>query len=173
MSPKNQKVSKTIKISPIFPPQILTSSIALSMSHRHYNVDNNDPRTINTDTALESPSTDFTENFHLEKRPRNPVDSCSCPHRIEYEDFGVNCYPRYHKVKRCDTVEIHKGNFNQLCHYGAKCREFHHEIRYLVPMESEGHSVSLLPGFLSRTYTWIPRNISIDCRCGHQGFLQL
>lgn len=124
--------------------------------------------------VIESPSTDLEappavhdEFFHLMKRPRHNHDSCGCPYIEEYEDFGASSYPRYHKVKKCDGEKIHQENFNQRCIYGGKCREFHHEIRYLVPMESEGFGVHLLPGQLNKTYGWVTRNIAIDCRCGH------
>lgn len=125
---------------------------------------------------FESPSTDANlqivnetiyDIFHMEKRPRHTHDSCGCPYIDEFEDFGTNSFPRYHKIKRCDSEEILKGNYNQRCHYGGKCREFHHEIRYLVPMETEGFGRHLLPEQLNKTYGWVARNIAIDCRCGH------
>lgn len=119
-------------------------------------------------TDIETPQAELSDDiFHLEKRLRHNHDSCGCPYKEAIEDFGASSFPRYHKVRKCDNVEIHQENFNQRCSYGGKCREFHHEIRYLVPMESEGFGIHLLPGHLNKTYGWIAKNIAIDCRCGH------
>ncbi|XP_070502461.1 prothoracicotropic hormone-like [Chironomus tepperi] len=98
----------------------------------------------------------------IEKRDRSVSDPCGCPYNIEYVHLGPNAYPKKYKTKVCDKNQINKRRY---CNFGARCREFYYEVRYLIPKVTDGSEH--LPAEINRIYGWVSKNISIDCRCLH------
>lgn len=112
---------------------------------------------------------DEYESSALEKRSRNFVDACGCPHKSVPENFGPGIFPQFHKSKVCDYDKIKETKHNQnYCKYGSSCKQVYHEIKVLILHSSEKEVVQRhLPADISKKYSWTAKNISIGCRCLH------
>jgi hypothetical protein len=117
----------------------------------------------------------------LDKRAKQPHDSCGCPYRVEFLNLGINTYPSYFKEKVCDEEAINRLKTNEKtnkCIFGATCQKYYYEIKYLALINANEpnqmknthphkNTLNAVPIEIRNKYHWKLRNVSIDCRCRH------